>query len=369
MVRLLLITPFTPDNQGRGISPTSLLLAELSKEHCVDLVYFRYPEERPYVSDYENVHVLKEFIVTKWQKIIGIIKHPLLFPLFTSRHNGEAVSFLREQVFKVKYDVIFFDFSQTFSYAAYLDHPNKILMSHDVIAQKYSRMKTYLRPWAIWTERRLLSNGTVVFTFSEKDCDLIHELYNVKSYSTTFFLHPNVINAEPKEESNYFVFFGSWAREENSEALEWFMDNVYEHTSKEICFKVIGGGKMPDSLKQKIIMKPNIEYLGFVEDPYPIIANARAEIAPLHMGAGVKVKCVQALATGTPILGTEVAFEGIGEEYNGAMIKANSPEEYIKSISDFYYPIESKKKLKRSFLNNYNNKAILRYINNSNIEK
>ena len=364
MVRLLLITPFTPDNQGRGISPTSLLLAELSKEHCVDLVYFRYPEERPYVSDYENVHVLKEFIVTKWQKIIGIIKHPLLFPLFTSRHNLEAVSFLRERVLKVKYDFIYFDFSQTFSYAAYLEHPNKILMSHDVIAQKYSRMKTYLRSWAVWTERRLLKKGKVVFTFSEKDCELIRELYEVNSLSTTLFLHPNVINAEPKEESNYFVFFGSWAREENCESLDWFIDNVYDNLSKEIYIKVIGGGKMPVSLKQKIVTKPNIDYLGFVEDPYPIIANARAEIAPLHMGAGVKVKCVEALGSGTPIIGTEVAFEGIGEQYRSAMFMANKQEEFVKIINSFDFSLEKKKRLKEYFIENYNNKAIIEYINN-----
>lgn len=364
MARLLLITPFSPDNQGRGISPTSLLLAELSKEHIVDLVYFRYPDDKLYISDYDNVHVLKEYIVTTRQKIRGIIKHPLLFPLFTSRHNGEAVSFLREQVLKVKYDFIYFDFSQTFSYAAYLDHPNKILMSHDVIAQKYSRMKTYLRPWAVWTERRLLKKGTVVFTFSEKDCDLVRELYKVNSYSTTFFLHPNVINAEPREESNYFVFFGSWAREENCEALDWFIDNVYNNLSKDISFKVIGGGKMPESLKQKIITKPNIDYMGFVDNPYDIIANAKAEIAPLHMGAGVKVKCVEALGSGTPIIGTEVAFEGIGEKYRDAMFMVNMPEEFVSIISSFDYPLEKKQQLKEFFIENYNNKAILDYINN-----
>lgn len=364
MKRLLLITPFTPDNQGRGISPTSLLLAELSREHCVDLVYFRYPGDKPYVSDYENVHVLKEYIITKGQKIRGIIKHPFLFPLFTSRHNREAVSFLRERVLKVKYDFIYFDFSQTFSYAAYLDHPNKILMSHDVIAQKYSRMKTYLRPWAVWTERRLLKKGTVVFTFSEKDCELIRELYKVNSYSTTFFLNPNVIAAKPTEESNYFVFLGHWGRVENCEALDWFMENVYDHISKEISFKVIGGGQMPAPLKQKIITKPNIEYLGFVENPYEIIANAKAEVASLHMGAGVKVKCVEALASGTPIIGTEVAFEGIGEQYRSAMFMANKPEEFVNIINSFDFSLERKKQLKEFFIKNYNNKAILDYINN-----
>lgn len=363
MSKVLLITPFSPDNQGKGNSPTSLLLAELAKEHTVDLVYFRYPNEPRYESSYESIRVIKDFVVTNGIKTRGILKTPWLFPLFTSRHNEDAVKFLQWQIKEVHYDFVYFDFSQTFSYAAYLKHPNKILMAHDVIAQKYSRMKKYLRPWAVWTERKMLKKGTVVFTFSEKDCNLIKRLYNVDSYSTTLFLNPNVINAAPKEEGNYYVFFGSWDREENSEALNWFMDNVYEQLSKNIKFKVIGGGEVPASLKQLILSKPNIEYLGFVDNPFEIISNAKAEIAPLHMGAGVKVKCVQALATGTPIIGTEVAFEGIGGEFTYALIKVNEPDEYVKIIGDFHFPIDKKKRLKKHFIDNYNDKAILRYIN------
>jgi len=269
---------------------------------------------------------------------------------------------LQDQIAKTNYDFVYFDFSQTFCYAKYINHPNKILMAHDVIAQKYSRMKKYLRPWAVWTERKMLRHGTVVFTFSEKDCELIKLLYDVKSLPTTFFLNPNVVNAEPIEESDYFVFFGDWGRVENSEALEWFMDNVYPKLSKEISFKVIGGGRMPVELKQKIT-QANIEYLGFVDDPYKIIANAKAEIASLHMGAGVKVKCVEALGSGTPIIGTEVAFEGIGERYRNAMFEANTAEEYVNTISSFKYSLKDKKQLKEFFLRNYNDKQILKYIN------
>lgn len=363
MKRLLFVTPFTPDNQGVGVSYTSQLLKELAKTCLIDLVYFRYAVDIPYRPPVDNIRVIREKFISGKDKIKSLLHSPFLFPLFTARYNKEVCQYLKDRIAKTNYDFVYFDFSQTFCYAKYINHPNKILMAHDVIAQKYSRMKHYLRPWAAWTEKRLLKKGTVVFTFSEKDCELIRELYEVNSLSTTFFLHPNVMNAEPKEESNYFVFFGSWAREENCEALDWFIDNVYDNLSKEIYIKVIGGGKMPVSLKQKIVTKPNIEYLGFVEDPYPIIANARAEIAPLHMGAGVKVKCVEALGSGTPIIGTEVAFEGIGEQYRSAMFMANKPEEFVKIINSFDFSLEKKKRLKEYFTENYNNKAIIEYIN------
>ena len=49
-MHILLITPYTPDNQGVGVSYTSQLIMELAKEHSIDLVYFRYANETPYMG-------------------------------------------------------------------------------------------------------------------------------------------------------------------------------------------------------------------------------------------------------------------------------------------------------------------------------
>ena len=205
MKSILLITPFSPDNQGVGASQTSQLLAELAKTWKVDLVYFRYPNDKPYQPVSPNIRVIRDEIITTKNKILGLLSNPFIFPLFTARHNKQVCQFLQAQVAKTHYDCVYFDFSQTFSYAKYINHPNKILMAHDVIAQKFSRMQTYLRPWASCAERQILKYGTVVFTFSEKDCELLKDLYGINAKSTTFFLHPNVIKAMPEKEENYFV--------------------------------------------------------------------------------------------------------------------------------------------------------------------
>ena len=362
MKKILFITPFTPDNQGAGVSYTSQLLKELSKTCLIDLVYFRYKRNNCYVAPNGNISVICEEVIRTRDKIHALFLQPGFFPLFTARYSKRVCKFLQDRVNSNHYDYVYFDFSQTFSYARHIKHPNKILMAHDVIAQKYSRMKTYLKPWASRTEKKMLQYGNAVFTFSEKDCQLIEQLYGIEAMSTTFFLNENVVRANPEIESDYFVFFGSWGRSENSEALRWFMDNVSDKLPSDIKFKVIGGN-LPEDLKEKLKNNPVFVYLGFVDNPYPVIANARAEIAPLHMGAGVKVKCIEALGCGTPIIGTEVAFEGIGDQYREAMFEANSVDEYVKMLKTFNYSFEKKKQLKAYFLENYNNKQILKYIN------
>lgn len=362
MKRILLITPYTPDNQGRGVSPTSRFLYEITKTCVVDLVYFRYKEDRRYIPINSNVKVIKDVLVDNMYKVRGLLQKPWIFPIFTPRYSKKIASFLREQVQKEIYDFIYFDFSQTFSYAADIKHSNKIFMSHDVMCQRYSRERTYCLPWVKSSEKSILIHADKIFTFSSKDCRLLENVYGIESTPTNFFLSDIVLKATPSKVEDYFVFFGGWGRPDNSEALTWFLDNVAEKVKGKFRYKIIGGG-MSEALKERVYSNSDFEYLGFVENPYPIIANAKAEIAPLHFGAGVKVKCVEALACGTSIIGTEIAFEGITPIIDKTMLLANTAGDYINYMSTIKESVIDKQKHKELFLKSYENKEILNYIN------
>ena len=322
--KILFITPFSPSANHAGMVYTRQLLSELSNRFIIDLVYFYYKGEKRFMH-IDNVTVVQEVEINKKYKLLGLLSHLWVFPLFSSRYNKNVCNFLYKQVSAVKYDFVYFDFSQTFLYASFINHPNKILMSHDVMAQKYSRMKQYLRPWAMKTERKLLK---------------------VKEATPTI--------------DNYFVFFGGWVREENYEALEWYIDNV-NPLIPQIKYKVIGGG-LPDRIKRKLNLLKNFDYLGFVGNPYPIIAASMAEIAPLRKGAGVKVKCIDALGCGTPVIGTDIAFEGIPSEFGDFMIQAETSEEYAAAISNLNFSIEERIKFKYNFIKKYDDKNILKYL-------
>lgn len=361
MKKILFITPFSLSTNHAGIVYSRQLLEELSNSYRIDVVSFHYKGEKEYFPK-GNINIIKNVEINTTSKLIGVLSVFGIFPLFAARFRWRICQYLQSQIDKDDYDYIYFDFSQTFAYASFIDHPNKILMAHDVMAQKYSRMNTYLKPWAIRSERKLLKEGKV-FTFSEKDCRLIKELYDIDSLSTTFFLSKEVQEAEPSV-GDYFVFFGGWSRKENYEALEWFVDEVHPLIPEEK-YKIIGGG-MPDALRKKIETLTSFEYLGFVDNPYPIIAKAKAEIAPLRKGAGVKVKCIDALGCGTPVIGTDVAFEGIPEEFSSFMIKADTASEFVAAISNLNLTIDDRVRFKEFFIEKYNNKKILSYINGDN---
>lgn len=362
MGKILFITAYIPRESNAGAAYTKQLLEELANKHVIDLIFFRSDKKLVYNPSHPNINIVGVYNVSTWSRIVGFICKPWLFPFFTCRFSPLILKRLKNRIRKNGYDFVYFDFSQSFIYSYYLEHPNKILMSHDVIAQKYTRTRKYLLPWVIRTEHNLLKKGNAIFTFSPKDSGIIKDLYGIDSQDTTFFINKNVKEAAPTESNNSFIFFGAWKRIENLESLEWFFDNVYGHLRCKSSFVIIGSG-LADNMLNRIKSLQNVHYMGYVENPYPLIANAKAMIAPLHKGAGVKVKCIEAMACGTMVIGTSVAFEGISPIYSKLMIKAETTEEFINSIGACEQTIDEKKKNKEWFISSYDKKSILKYIN------
>ena len=61
---------------------------------------------------------------------------------------------------------------------------------------------------------------------------------------------------------------------------------------------------------------PKVETLGYVESIEEFYNSIDLVIAPLIMGTGLKIKTVEALAFGKPVVGTKLAFEGLNPSYN-----------------------------------------------------
>lgn len=364
MKKILIVTPFVPNNIGAGVNYTRLFIEDLSKENEVDIVLFRSKVEKQYELPNNHVKVIKEFRICTFYKLLNCAFVFFLFPLFTAKFSIRVLMFLRKNIRKTKYDVVYFDFSQMFLYGKLLKHHEKIFMAHDIITQRYSRKSNvWVSKFCFMTENWILHTKSVkIFTFSQKDSLLLRSYFNLSSYPTSFYLSNNVIETLPNQLNDYFVFFAMWKRGDNYRGLEWFLKNVLPLLPVDIKLKIIGLG-LSKNLINLIGQNASIEYLGFVDNPYPIIANAKALISPLFTGAGVKVKVIEALTCGTPVIGTDISFEGIDEEFSSFMLLANTPEEFAYKIKTLDITLENRLNFKKKFISNYSNKSIIRYIN------
>ncbi len=354
MKKVLLISAFPPSRYSAGQNFTLNLLQDLAKDHKIDFVYFAF-REQTYASPSPSINIIRRIPLSILNRIINVILCPFFHPLFSVRFSFSTLLLLKKLTRRNSYDIICFDFSQVFVYSLFFRKEKKILIAHDVIAQKSLRERFGVgHRWAAWTERRLFSQKNIeVFTFSEKDKKLIEVHANGVQVSVINFYLSDKILMQSSHFSNdeYFCFFAAWNRPENHEGLSWFIGEVLPHIPTGR-FLVIGAN-MSEPLQQQIKSTTNMEYLGFVENPYDLIANARALVAPLFRGAGVKVKVIESLACGTPVIGTDVALEGIASVTDNSLIDCRSANDFIQTILNFKITNEDKVHLKRTFLKYY----------------
>lgn len=348
-MNILIISAFPPNQKTAGQDYTRRLILDLlSKNHKVSLIYAEYPSHEVELPD--SVEILAT-IKPSLKKCL----HKIYFhPFFTKRFDKKIVSLLN--AVSKDFDVLYFDFSQVHIYSLFVKHPRKILMCHDVIAQKFTRKGKLQLPFIKNSESKCLKSANEIITFSKKDCDFISNFYGLKSVSVNFYLKNakfDYSNIEISE--NMFCFYGAWNREENTESLLWFIKNVLPSISSKLQFVIIGGG-ISEELKNYISKLENFKILGFVDNPIIEIAKCQALIAPLHKGAGVKVKVIDALTSGTKVVGTDVAFEGIEDNSeNKLFLKKTLSSEYENLLNNW---IPEKKEVKQSasteFFTRYN---------------
>lgn len=113
----------------------------------------------------------------------------------------------------------------------------------------------------------------------------------------------------------HVLWMGGFDWYPNAEGVGWFIEQVYPLIKDQLRANGIVlhfcGGNPPDALEaihdgQQVIVH------GFVEDLRPILDQTHLLMVPLLSGGGIRVKIVEAMSAGIPVLSTSKGCEGIG---------------------------------------------------------
>nr|WP_294795869.1 glycosyltransferase [uncultured Mucilaginibacter sp.] len=173
--------------------------------------------------------------------------------------------------------------------------------------------------------------------------------------------------------NNTLVYYGAMERPQNYEAVQWFLDNVWQDVLKLyplLQFVVIGSG-LSDKNKQLFLGYKQVEVVGFVQDPSTYFVNALCTAVPLQVGSGIKVKVLEAMSIGLPVLTNEIGIEGIEAEHGTDFLFCKTPQDYLSAISRLYTDLTFRENVINSsleFINGNFNKERSVEIFNSYIE-
>ena len=136
----------------------------------------------------------------------------------------------------------------------------------------------------------------------------------------------------PEESTIFFIGALDWLP--NQEGLLWFLDKVFDqliNTVPQLTFHV-AGRNAPDSFIEKL-QHPGIVYHGEVEDARKFMQSYRVMVVPLLTGSGIRIKILEGMALGRPVVTTQVGIEGIPAENNQHVITTDDPQQFASQIA------------------------------------
>ena len=236
-------------------------------------------------------------------------------------------------------------------YAAKASAPFKVLDQHNVEYQVIRRQCRaersvlkrirYTPTWmkAAKFERSLASEFDAIAVVSASEQALMEDLLSNGStsrlthHSSLITVIPNGVDPAlldyhaPKKQGT-LIFTGALSYRPNYDAVLALCNHILPIVRRqfpEVRLRVTGRNDGVD-MKQ-FPVDPQVEFTGYVEDIRPVVASASALVAPLKFGGGTRLKILEAMALGTPVVSTPTGAEGIDAENGVHLLLGESADD------------------------------------------
>lgn len=146
--------------------------------------------------------------------------------------------------------------------------------------------------------------------------------------------------------SGSLFFLGSLDWKPNQEGLLWFINQVFpkiKSLDRQITFHV-AGRNAPHWLKDKIT-GDGVFFHGEIPDAARFMQEHGILVSPCFSGGGMRVKIIEAMTQGKPVITTSIGAEGLGAVHGENILIGHSSSEFVDHIDrllknpDFYVKI------------------------------
>jgi glycosyltransferase involved in cell wall biosynthesis len=241
------------------------------------------------------------------------------------------------------------------------------------IAQKNKELYKYATT-ALETEKNLYKIVDGVFCCSEKEKEELMQLNNGKLVA---WVIPNGVDTytklfDPNLEkylNSEILFCGGMDYYPNEEGLFWFYNHAFPLVKKvipNITLTLVGTKQIKENY-QKLLSDPAVIFEGRVAEVKPFYYRASVCIAPLLCGSGTRLKILEAMSFGNPVVSTSIGAEGLSFVNGQHILVADNPQEFANNIivllqnKKLYHSIRNQ--ARELVINTYNWKTIGRRTN------
>jgi polysaccharide biosynthesis protein PslH len=187
-------------------------------------------------------------------------------------------------------------------------------------------------------EKRALREFDAHIVVSQRDAERLRDL---NSEARIFVIENGVDTAfysdlEVQDESlaHRIVFVGSMDYHANIDGAANFAREVWPRLRErqtKLVFTIVGKDPAPEV--RRLAQLPGVEVTGTVDDVRPFYREAIAAVVPLNVGGGSRLKILEAMAAGVPVVSTTLGAEGLEVRHDENILIADTNEELAKAIT------------------------------------
>lgn len=260
-----------------------------------------------------------------------------------------------------------------------------ILDEHNAVWQVFDRLqkgeRNPLKRWFLGREARIIRElegkacrrAQIVLAVSEEDKQALQV---VVGKTVPIEVVPITVDAEHftpiwearNPQPNSLLTIGTMFWLPNSEGVMWWLREGYQQLQMlhpGVTYDIVGA-RPPHALQLLAEQYSGVCVHGYVADAVPFWTHAGALAVPLLSGGGVRVKILEAMAMGVPVISTTIGCEGLSVRNGDHLLTADTPEAFAqacaKVLQDKELALHLTQNARRLILERYDAKVALRTL-------
>ena len=163
--------------------------------------------------------------------------------------------------------------------------------------------------------------------------------------------------------TNNLLYIGKMDYQPNVDAVLYFIKEIFpviKRETKNIKFIIVGSN--PAKEIKQLENNKDIIVTGYVNDVRPFYEQCALSVVPLRAGGGTRLKILESMAFGRPVISTSIGCEGLDVCNNENIIISDKPQEFARKTIELLQNKDFREKISKNARNlvecNYSWKSI-----------